>query len=75
MPETPHPALITTREACSLLRFASPDGAIRHLRGAGLVPIRRGSTWLWNHVAVLGLLNEASSTAEPHHPTTGSTTP
>lgn len=49
--------LLTTREALPILRLSSLDGAIRHLRAAGLIPVRRGNALLWDRAQVLSLVS------------------
>lgn len=56
MPNLPF-NLISTRESLDILRLSSLDGAIRHLKRAGLKPIRRGHALLWDRAAVLDLVN------------------
>lgn len=52
----PHLNLISTRETLEILRLSSLDGAIRHLKRAGLKPVRRGHALLWDRAAVLALV-------------------
>ena len=62
-PTTTDDGLLLSREAMTLLRYTTVDGAIAYLRQQGFVPIRRGRAFLWKRTDVVALMAGTENSA------------